>query len=507
MQLSDSGHMRDADNAAIHIGGIPSTLLMRNAAGRLARAAEEMMGDNRSAFIFCGAGNNGGDGVAAALHLLPRGVKTRVLFVGDRRKLSQDTAEMERRLIALGGQMEDLDPDEPGLGKDLARAGVIIDAMFGIGLNAPLRGAALSAARLINAAGAPVLAADIPSGVEADTGRVPGEAVAADRTVTFSMAKPGHFVEPGCTFCGVLEIAGIGVPPEFLEKAGIGVHAVTGAELSLPRRRRISHKGNYGRLLIVGGSVGYTGAPTLAARAAVRGGAGLVFVAVPSDIYAITAMKNDEAMPFPLDCDAEGRLSIGAGGEISARLAACDTAVIGPGLGRSADIAGLVPNAVSACEKPLVIDADGLWGLSHDMEALRRAGETVILTPHEGEFLRMGGALTGDRLSDARSFAKEHGCVLVLKGHRTVCAFPDGEAFINTTGNPGMAKGGSGDVLAGLIGAMLCQLPMRRAVITAVWLHGRAGDLCAEKYGEYAMTASDVIGMLPEAMREISGEE
>lgn len=504
VRLSDSRHMKDADAAAIHIGGIPSTLLMANAAGHLARAAEEMMGNNRSAVIFCGAGNNGGDGIAAALYLLRRGVAIRLLFVGDRQKMTADTAEMARRLAELGGRLTDFDPDEPDLAKSLSAAGVIIDAMFGIGLNAPLRGNALLAARLINAAGAPVLAADIPSGVEADTGRVSGEAVTADRTVTFSMAKPGHFAEPGCTFRGKLDIVSIGIPPEFLEKAGIHVFAVTADMLRLPKRPRISHKGDYGKLLVVGGSVGYTGAPTLAARAAVRGGAGLVYIGVPAEIYAITAGKNDEAMPFPLCCDADGRLAAGAGPVIVEKLAACSALVIGPGLGRSEELTGLVPALLAAADRPAVVDADGLRALSGDMAALKRAGKPVVLTPHAGEFAGMGGVLTGDRISDARCFAEKHGCVLVLKGHRTVCAFPDGAVYINTTGNPGMAKGGSGDVLAGLIGAMICQMPLRQAVITAVWLHGRAGDLCAEKIGEYAMTPSDIIAMLPEAMREIS---
>lgn len=504
MRLTDSWHMREADNKAAAIAGISSATLMANAGRRLAATAETMMGENRSAVVFCGSGNNGGDGVAAALCLLGKGIRVRLLLVGERQKLTEDTAEMERRLAELGGRLEDFDPEEPGFAASLSAAGVVIDAMFGVGLNAPLRGSALSAARFMNAAGAPVLSADIASGVQADTGHIAGEAVTAERTVTFSMAKPGHFAEPGCLCCGALEIADIGVPPELLESAGTDIHAVTGGDLFLPKRRRISHKGDYGRLLIIGGCVGYTGAPALAARAAVRGGAGLVFLGVPSEIYAISAAKNDEAMPFPLCCDADGRLSRRAGPVISERLAACSALVIGPGLGRSEEIAGLVSDVVSAAERPLVIDADGLWALSEDMSALKRAGKPVVLTPHEGEFARMGGVLTGDRIADARAFSAAHRCVLVLKGHRTVCAFPDGSVYLNTTGNPGMAKGGSGDVLAGLIGALLCQLPLRLAVTAAVWLHGRAGDLCAEKYGEYAMTPSDIIEMLPEAMKEIS---
>jgi NAD(P)H-hydrate epimerase len=227
-----------------------------------------------------------------------RGIGVRLLFVGDRKKMTADTVEMVRRLVELGGRLEEYNPDAQGLAKAVSAAGVIIDAMFGIGLRAPLRGNALHAVQMMNNAGVPVLSADIPSGVEADTGRVTGEAVRADKTVTFSMAKPGHFVEPGCTYCGKLEIAAIGIPPEYLENAGTDNYAVIGSEFRLPVRPRLSHKGDYGKLLVVGGCVGYTGAPTLAARAAVRGGAGLVYLGVPRNIYEITAVKNDEAMPF-----------------------------------------------------------------------------------------------------------------------------------------------------------------------------------------------------------------
>lgn len=507
MLLSDSQRMRDADNTAINGRGIPSTWLMRNAAGHVAEAAIELASGNKSAYIFCGSGNNGGDGVAAALYLMRRGFDVRVLLCGSRRSMTADTAEMERRLLELGGRLEDFDPDEQGLEEKLKNTAVIIDALFGIGLNREIQGRALDAIALINASGAPVVSADIPSGVEADTGRILGRAVKADVTVTFSMAKTGHFAEPGCTCCGRLKIVDIGIPDDLLNVCGTNVHAMVDGEISLPRRRAVSHKGNYGRLLIIGGSVGYTGAPSLCARAAVRSGAGLVHLGVPEKIYGVTAVKNDEAMPFPLPCGGDGRLSAMAAQEALEKLSVCDVCAIGPGLGRSEDTVKLVQELILRGGKPMVIDADGLYALSRDMSVTGKGQGPLVLTPHEAEFTRMGGVLTGDRVSDARSFARKHNCVLVLKGHRTMAAFPDGEVYITSHGNPGMAKGGSGDVLTGVIAAMMGQLPLKQAVTTAVFLHSYAGDLCREEKGEYAMTAGDVIETLPLATKNILEQE
>lgn len=278
--------------------------------------------------------------------------------------------------------------------------------------------------------------------------------------------------------------------------------SIRGAEIFLPKRRADTHKGDYGRLLIIGGSIGYTGAPTLCARAAVRSGAGLVYLGVPADIYAITAVKNDEAMPFPLAC-ADGRLSAAALAAILEWLAACDVCVIGPGLGRSASLTALVQRVVLESKIPIVADADALFALSQDVSVLDRAQAPLILTPHEGEFRRLYGENAGDRAAEAAKFAEAHGCTVVRKGPETICAFPDGETACMRVGNPGMAKGGSGDVLAGILGAFVCQLPHRRAVQTAVWVHGAAGDRCAERLGEYAMTPADLIEALPEVTKSL----
>jgi NAD(P)H-hydrate epimerase len=301
-------------------------------------------------------------------------------------------------------------------------------------------------------------------------------------------------------------IEALGIPRDIINNVVSDVFAVMPEDIRLPRRRPDSHKGDYGRCLIVAGSVGYTGAPALCARAASRMGAGLVFLGVPERIYDIMAVKLDEEMPFPLPGDAGGRLAVGASGEILRRADECDVCLIGPGLGRSFDISGLVASVIRAAKTPVVLDADGINAIAGNTDVLREANRPVILTPHPGEFTRLAGGIpNGDRLSTARDFARAHGCVLVLKGHRTITALPDGTTYINTTGGPAMAKGGSGDALAGMIAALIGQkLPVKDAVTAAVYIHGLAGDMCAVEYGEYSVTAGDIIAMLPKAALRVA---
>lgn len=504
MLLSDAQKMYDADTNAIHKGGIPSLHLMQNAAGHLARAALEVMGSNRSAVVFCGAGNNGGDGIAAAAYLLSCGVSVRVFLVGKREKLTVDSRCMLERLEKEGGALEDFDPGDETLPQRLGQAGVILDAMFGIGLRRPITGQALEAVRAINASGTPAVAADIPSGVSADTGAVLGEAVKCVRTVTFSMAKPGHFLEPGCVYAGRVEVCSIGIPRDMLAEAFCGVEAVTGRDVRLPKRPALAHKGTFGRVLVLGGSVGYTGAVNLTARAAVRAGAGLVSLGVPEDIWSVCAVKQEEAMPFPLPADGEGRFAENALEALRERDPHCDVLALGPGMGRGPGVKVLVRGLLRSCEIPIVLDADGLWAVSEDPGILKEARGPVVITPHMGEFRRLGGVKTGERLADARAFAAEYGCVTVLKGHRTVIAFPDGAAYIIAAGNPGMARGGSGDVLTGLLAAMAGQFPLREAVVMGCFLHAAAGDECAAEKGEYGMTPTDMIEKLPYIMKGIT---
>lgn len=286
---------------------------------------------------------------------------------------------------------------------------------------------------------------------------------------------------------------GYGIPEYWMTVPGTAV--LLPQEQSLPVRPRDSHKGDYGKVLILGGSVGYTGAVSMCTHAAVRSGAGQVAVGVPGEIYPIIAVKQDVAMPFPADSFRNVR----------EKLDWCDVCVIGPGMGRDRARLQLALDVLETVTVPTVVDADGLFALSRDMELLERAKAPVVLTPHAVEFQRMGGGLTKNRVEDARRFVERHGCVLVLKGHRTVIAFPEGKTNVVAAGNPGMAKGGSGDVLAGVLGAMLGQLPLQEAVLTGACIHAAAGDLCAKELGEYGMTPMDMIDAIPAVTKSMTG--
>lgn len=506
MKLASSAQMRDLDSYAIEVLGIPGAALMSNAARHIASAALERLTTGGRAAVFCGTGNNGGDGIGAAALLLEKGVQTRVFIVGNTGKLTPDSREMLERFESLGGAPEPFS-DSVDIREYTDGCEVTIDAMFGTGLNSALRGDASIAADMMNSARACVISADIASGVQADTGAIPGAAVKADITLTFSLAKPGHFIEPGVINCGQLRVCDIGVPKDAVDGLTSNIFSVSGEDVALPPRRPDSHKGDFGRCLIIAGSVGYTGAPALSARAATRMGAGLVHLGVPEQIYDILAVKLDEEMPFPLPGDEQGRLAANAAAEILHRADNCDVCLIGPGIGRSPDVTELVLSTIRLTKAPVVIDADGLFAVASNIDILKQATCPLILTPHPGEFARLGGDLmSGDRLSSAVAFARGFNCVLVLKGHRTITALPDGSAYINTTGGPAMAKGGSGDVLAGMIASLIGQkFDVRDAVLTSVYSHGLAGDMCAAELGEYSVTAGDIIDMLPKALLSISG--
>ena len=503
MFLSSSEKMKSADNTAIFGLGIDSLYLMENAAGYIADRAYGYLSGGATAVIFCGSGNNGGDGVAAARILMEKGCCVRCFLTGSRDKLTADTAEMAKRLESIGGRLEEFDSEN----KDIfLNAGVIIDAMFGIGLNKPLRGKALEAVKLINASKVPVIAADIPSGIEADTGRIMGDAVKATETVTFSLGKPGHFAEPGNVYTGKLTIADIGIPTHLVEEAKIPVRAIMDGEVSLPKRNPLSHKGDHGKIMIIAGSGEYCGAPNMCSNAAGRSGAGLVYLGVPECIHTICAIKNTEAMPFALPCDSDGRLTEKALPKIWDKLKNCSVCVIGPGLGRSEGTLTVVRDIIASFEGTIVADADALWAIAQDKNILKNSPAKIVLTPHGGEAKMLCINWEEGRISAAKAFAEEYGCTLLLKGHRSLAAYSDGEVAIATHGNAGMAKGGSGDVLAGILGAMLGQFDHKRAVDTALHLHSLAGDIAREKYGEYAMLASDIIDALPEAEISIMEE-
>ena len=505
MRIATAEQMRTLDRRAIEERGVPSLELMERAANALAEAAIDTAANAPGrAVCFCGPGNNGGDGVACARLLLEAGFEVRCILVGQREKLTCDTRAMEARLAAAGGVLEPFTPDDPDFAAWCLKADVMVDAIFGIGLNTEVRGDALTAVHMMNTCDIPVVSADIPSGVEADTGRVLGEAVRAARTVTFTLPKAGHYVGKGGLCTGVLTVADIGIPRDLVDGEDYPVQTVEGADVRLPVRPRDAHKGDFGKVYLLGGSVGYTGAPYLAAASAVRTGCGLVSLGVPELIWPVEAAKCVSAMPFPLP-EKGGMLSEKALPQPLEKLSGCDVLALGPGLGRSERAARLVWELLKT-EKPVVLDADGINALSGHIDILdARRGRVTILTPHDVEFTRIGGDLKrGDRVGAARDFAVSHGCVLVLKGHRTITATPEGSVLVNTTGGSGLAKGGSGDVLTGVIASLLAQgAGAVQAAAAGVWLHGRAGDLAEQELTAYGMTPEDTVNHLPLAIREI----
>lgn len=513
MKLATAAQMKELDRVAIEEKKISAVELMERAAKGVAQAALELLpkrpGKCRAA-VFCGSGNNGGDGIAAAKLLFLAGVSVRVFLVGSYEKMTPDAMEESRRLSECGVQLECFDPESTAQRSWTMTCHVLIDALFGVGLSREIDPASRygAAVALMNGSCGAVVAADIASGVAADSGKVLGCAVKADRTITFTMAKIGQLVGDGALYSGEVQVWDIGIPRDLVQKQIPGTVSTVDADYAsavLPERKADGHKGTFGKVLVAGGSVGYTGAPCLTASAAVRSGCGLVYLGVPSAIWAVEAAKCVSAMPFPLP-ETAGKLCSEAAEPIMEKLSGCDVLALGPGLGRSDETTRLVLDVLERTEKPVVLDADGINALEGHIDSLdARRARVTILTPHDGEFARVGGDLSdGNRVEAARRFAVAHGCVLVLKGHRTLIAAPEGTVLVNTTGNSGLAKGGSGDVLTGLIASLLAQgCTAVQAAVLGVWLHGRAGDLAAEHLTPYAMTPEDVIAELPEVFQEL----
>jgi len=503
MKVATAAQIRELERLTFE-RGTPSLTLMENAAAAVRDVITRTRKPGRAA-ILCGAGNNGGDGFAVARLLKAAGWQTVVYTFGDAAKYSDDTRINRER---WDGEVRTV-PDE-----DIARADCIVEAICGIGFRGSLEGDMKTAVEYANrrtGLNAPLrVAVDIPAGVQADTGRVEGVVFDAGITVTFTLPKPGLFLLPGALYCGHVLTANVGVPVELVAK--LPSPFSTGdrmfADAVMPIRRKDAHKADFGRLLVVGGSADYPGAVCFTTNAAVRMGAGLVTCAVPRCLYPIVAPKFMEAMPRRMPQDKAGRFSPAALPALLTLQGVSQATVIGPGLGRSDALTELVAAYLRGGQCPAVVDADGIFALAAHMDVLRGLARPVVLTPHDGEFARMTGGNPPpaggiERLETARAFARIYRCVLVLKGHRTITAAPDGRVIVNTSGNPGMAKGGSGDVLAGIIGALLCQgLEPFLAASVGVYLHGAVGDVCANGIGEYGMTPSDMIAALPQVTKK-----
>jgi hydroxyethylthiazole kinase-like uncharacterized protein yjeF len=495
--LYDADGMRAADSWAIEERGVPSLELMETAGAAVAEAAAEVAAPG-PARVVCGKGNNGGDGLVAARHLARIGFEVEALLLWPADGLSPDAAA---NLERLDGGAREVDANE--IGAALAGSGVVVDAIFGTGFSGAPRAPADAAIEAINSCGAPVVAADIASGVDAASGEAAGAGVEADVTVTFHAAKLGHWIEPGKELTGDLRVAPIGIPAGAPSKPAAGL--IDDRVLALPRRRAPgSTKFSSGQVVVVGSSRGLTGAVCMSAEAAVRAGAGYATVAVPADLEPIFEVKLTEVMSRGLD-GAPGRLATADADAILSLAERAEAVVVGPGLGRDEDSFELARELLSRIDAALVLDADGLNAHAERLDSLAGRAAPAVLTPHAGELGRLLGRpsreIAAHRLASAREAAKLSGAVILLKGDDTIVA--DGERLaVSRGGAPALATAGTGDVLSGVIAALLARgLEPFAATCTAVHAHCRAGRIAAARVGApESVIATDVIAALPAAL-------
>lgn len=515
-RLITPDEMRGLDRQAMTRLKIPGIVLMENAGRGVVDRLEAATGSvsGKHVVVVCGKGNNGGDGFVAARHLLLRGATVDVVLLASPAAVTGDAASHLASLRAMqkagGGSIRLLSQASRFVAPRGTSPAIIIDALFGTGFSGAPRGVAASAIRWINGQRAFVAAVDIPSGLDGATGAAGGEVVRADLTVTMAAAKPGVYLQRGPEVSGKVDVVDIGITPAFLQAGGLPLLRAADADIAqiLPQRPRHAHKYSVGKVFVIGGSRQYTGAPAFAAMAAFRSGAGAVVLGVPESVKPLLAGRHRELVVEGLPETPGGMLAQAAMDPIRARCDWADVVVIGPGLGRGEETDALVRAVFAACRKPVVLDADGLTAFTGARPRdWRRPGPT-ILTPHTGEMARLTGqepaAIESGRIEAARAAAHRLGAVVVLKGAPTVCAAPGGACVVNATGNPGLATMGTGDVLAGAVGGLCAQgMPVLDAAVAAVFLHGRAGDLAAERYGQRSLLAADVLDFLPAAIRSV----
>ncbi|MBI2683657.1 MAG: NAD(P)H-hydrate dehydratase [Acidobacteriales bacterium] len=505
-KIITAAEMRAIDRASVEQCGVPSLTLMENAGSAVAEVCLDRFGDAERVTVVCGRGNNGGDGFVVARKLSEAGKDVTVLLLARPEDVRGDAAEMLLRMKQkpiVATRLDEL-PRPALLDSDL-----IVDAILGTGFRPPVEGIYAEAIHAINASGAPVVAVDIPSGAETDTftpADIGDDIVPADVIVTFTAYKPAHIFR----FLDVATVLRpIGTPPEaFVSSLGMHVIEPDDFRALLAPRRPDANKGAYGHVLVVGGSLGKAGAAAMAGMASLRIGAGLVTVATPRSQLPLVAGFAPELMTEPLVENANGAINILALEKLRELTDGKNVIACGMGASRDAEAGQFIRTMVDRTNQPLVLDADGLNAFSQHLPYLHGMLRPLILTPHPGEMARLAGVtrdqVQADRAAVARKFAQEHKCIVVLKGHRTLVATPDGQVWVNTTGNPGMATGGTGDILTGMIAGLLAQSPQAvlACVLAGVYLHGLSGDIAREEMGEMSLTATDLLLALPHAIRQ-----
>lgn len=522
MKVVTAEEMRQIDKQTIEKIGIPGIVLMEAAANAVFRSIQTNFPECRNVGIIIGKGNNGGDGLALARLLSHEGYTIHIVLVSSPDRFAGDALTNLHAAQNLRFPMVEVlsESELKNLDNEIASCDLIVDAIFGTGLRGGIEGYIKDIIDRLNAVDHPILAIDLPSGLNADTGAVEGACIRAHRTVTLGLPKRGMLLFPGVQTVGAMEIADIGFPRRVVESQGIQANWTQPSQVAnwIPPRPAYSHKGSYGRVFVLAGSTGMTGAAVLASQAALRAGAGLVTLGIPKSLNTIVEAKLSEVMTIPLPETTEGSLALTAKPPILEFIerTAPSVLAIGPGLSQNSETVNLIQNLVRKTDRPTVIDADGLNALadrqtdrsstrSQVNNLLSSLPSQAILTPHPGEMARLTGLSVSeielDRIGIAQEFAREHEVTLVLKGVPTVIALRTGEVWINSTGNPGMATGGTGDVLTGLIAGLMAQgVPVSEAAVLGVYLHGLAGDISAEMSGMHGLIAGDILKAIPEAI-------
>lgn len=510
MKAVTTKQMREMDRATSEDYGFPGQVLMENAGRAVAEAAVELLPPAGRVLVLAGKGNNGGDGFTAARHLTERGYHAEIVFIGEPEQLRSEAALNLRHARAFGIPIREK-PDDAAILELLGHADVVIDALLGTGLSGAVTGRMAEVLALLSAHKGPIVAVDVPSGLDADTGRLLGPVSRADITVTFGLPKQGLYLFPGRACCGRIRVAPIGLAPEAVRGATPSTWIVDAPDVAaaIPTRRPDAHKGDAGRLLVIAGSGGLTGAAAMAANAAMRAGAGLVTLACPASLNPIIEQKCTEAMSAPLMDHGCGYLRPRNTEELLTLAQSANAVVIGPGLGSRPATADMVRELLTLLSGPVILDADGINAFAGIAPQLAERSCELTITPHPGELARLIDLsidkIQSDRVAIARECAAELGATVLLKGAGTVTAEPGGEVWINTTGSSAMAGGGMGDVLSGVVGAFAAGgMSAASAAWAAVWVHGRAGDIAAGSLGPRGIVATDLLPALPRVFAELS---
>ncbi len=505
MKVSTVEKMRELDKQASDTYGLSELLLMENAGNAAYFAILGHIKDRQGFIIFCGPGNNGGDGLVVARKIHSSGGKVKVYLLG-RPEQYKDAAKLNYEIAArMGFEIKNIGEEKrEKIIREIRHAGVVVDAILGTGLTRRVEGIYAEIINLINQYARIVLSLDIPSGINGNTGNVMGTAIRADYTVTFGLPKLGNILYPGYDFCGELYVSHISFPPGHYNREEIKIEI--NEPLQLPARNIQGHKGTFGDTLFLAGARGYYGAPYFAALSFLKAGGGYSRLATPKSVMPYIGSKGSEIVFLPLEETESGSIAKKAKEKIIEIAQAVDMVVIGPGLSLNEETQELVREVVSTVKKPLLIDGDGLTAISREKASLAKRENPTVLTPHPGEMARIKGLssreITENRIDTLREVSRELKAITVLKGAHTLIGYPEGEIFVNMSGNSGMATAGSGDVLTGTIAAMYgLGLNIKEAVRMGVFVHGVAGDLASREKGEDGITAQDILDYLPGAMQ------